>query len=72
MQPGAQHSSLPARLAVYFTLRFASEVIGRLGPNGTAVVMRLSAFILLCLGVQIVWDGLHDLILNLVREIHPS
>lgn len=61
-----------AGVAVYFTLRFASEVIGRLGPNGTAVVMRLSAFILLCLGVQIVWDGLHDLILNLVQEIHQS
>lgn len=61
-----------AGIAVYFTLRFASEVIGRLGPNGTAVVMRLSAFILLCLGVQIVWDGLHDLILNLAREIESS
>jgi len=58
-----------ATIAVYFVLRFASEVIGRLGPNGTAVVMRLSAFLLLCLGVQIIWDGVHDLIMNLVQEI---
>lgn len=58
-----------AAVAVYFVLRFASEVIGRLGPNGTAVVMRLSAFLLLCLGVQIIWDGAHDLIMNLVQEI---
>lgn len=61
-----------AAVAVYFVLRFAGEVIGRLGPNGTAVVMRLSAFLLLCLGVQIVWDGVHDLIVNLAREIQHS
>lgn len=58
-----------AGIAVYFVLRFAGEVIGRLGPNGTAVVMRLSAFLLLCLGVQIIWDGVHDLIINLALEI---
>jgi len=33
------------------------------------VVMRLSAFLLLCLGVQIIWDGVHDLIINLALEI---
>lgn len=61
-----------AGVAVYFVLRFAGEVIGRLGPNGTAVVMRLSAFLLLCLGVQIVWDGAHDLIMSLAQEIKSS
>jgi multiple antibiotic resistance protein len=59
-----------AGIAVYFVLRFASEVIGRLGPNGTAVVMRLSAFLLLCLGVQIIWIGAHELIMDLAREIN--
>ena len=34
----------------------------------TAVLMRLSAVILLCLGVQIVWDGVHELLLGLMRE----
>src|SRR5690554_2276697 len=61
-----------AGIAVYFVLRFAGEVIGPLGPNGTAVVMRLSAFLLLCLGVQIIWDGAHDLIVNLAQEIKRS
>lgn len=61
-----------AGVAVYFVLRFASQVIGRLGPNGTAVVMRMSAFLLLCLGVQIIWDGVHDLILNLARDIENA
>ncbi len=33
-----------------------------LGTNGTAVVMRLMAFILLCIGVQIVWNGADALV----------
>lgn len=57
-----------ASLVVYFCLRFAAQFLHKLGPNGTAVLMRLSAFILLCLGVQIVWDGTHELLLGLLRE----
>ena len=69
---GALLGLLVAGVAVYFVLRFAGEVIRRLGPNGTAVVMRLSAFLLLCLGVQIIWEGAHDLIMNLAQEIKRS
>jgi multiple antibiotic resistance protein len=64
--------SLPAiavaALVVYLCLRFAAQFLHKLGSNGTAVLMRLSAFILLCLGVQIVWDGVHELLLSLMRE----
>jgi|SRR5690606_13848872 multiple antibiotic resistance protein len=64
--------SLPAiavaSLVVYLCLRFAAQFLHKLGSNGTAVLMRLSAFILLCLGVQIVWDGAHELLLGLMRE----
>lgn len=57
-----------ACVVVYLCLRFASQFLYRLGNNGTAVVMRLSAFILLCLGVQIVWDGVYELSLHLLVE----
>lgn len=57
-----------ASLVVYFCLRFAAQFLHKLGSNGTAVLMRLSAFILLCLGVQIVWDGVHELLLGLLRD----
>jgi multiple antibiotic resistance protein len=45
-------------LAVYLSYRFASRVIGALGETGTNVFLRLSAFILLCVGVAIVWSGI--------------
>ncbi|HEY1721151.1 MAG TPA: MarC family protein [Magnetospirillaceae bacterium] len=43
--------------AIYICFRYATRVIGFLGPEGSDVVTRLSAFILMCLGVQILWNG---------------
>jgi multiple antibiotic resistance protein len=50
-------------LSVYLCYRYADRITKRLGPVGTGVVVRLSAFILLCIGVQICWNGLHTLII---------
>lgn len=65
---GAIPGLAAAAFIVYLSLRFASQFLHRLGRNGIAVLMRLSAFILLCLGVQIVWDGASQLLLNLLVE----
>jgi multiple antibiotic resistance protein len=43
---------------VYLCYRFAPRVARRLGAAGTAVVLRLSAFILLSVGVKILCDGI--------------
>jgi multiple antibiotic resistance protein len=48
-------------LSVYLCDRYAAQILRRLGAVGTSVVMRLSAFILLCIGVQILWNGVHAL-----------
>ncbi len=44
-------------LSIYVCFAYADALSRRLGPRGLAVVMRLSAFILLCIGVQIMWNG---------------
>jgi multiple antibiotic resistance protein len=44
-------------VSVYLCYRFAEDIVGRLGVGGTNVVVRLSAFILLCIGLQIIWTG---------------
>jgi multiple antibiotic resistance protein len=49
-------------VAVYLSYRFASRLIARLGENGTNVFLRLSAFIMLCVGVAILWSGVLGLI----------
>ncbi len=47
---------------VFVCYRFADSIFQRLGTVGTNVVTKLSAFILLTVGVEIVWDGLEELI----------
>lgn len=47
---------------VFVFLRFAERLLRPLGRNGTLVFLRLSAFVLLCVGVQIMWDGLAELL----------
>ena len=50
-------------LTVYVCYRFATWTIALLGSNGTNVVVRLSAFILLCIGIQVLWTGYSTLVL---------
>jgi multiple antibiotic resistance protein len=45
-------------VSTYFCFAFAERLQRTLGATGLAVVMRLSAFILLCIGVQIMWNGI--------------
>lgn len=42
---------------IYVCYRYAGGVVAVLGERGTNVVMRLSAFILFCIGIQIIWNG---------------
>jgi multiple antibiotic resistance protein len=46
---------------LYLAFRYGDRLLRLIGKAGAAVFLRLSAFILLCLGVQIVWDGFSEL-----------
>jgi multiple antibiotic resistance protein len=55
---GAAIAGLVAITAtIYVCYRFAEGAIGRLGKHVTNVLVRLSAFILFCIGIEIIWDG---------------
>jgi multiple antibiotic resistance protein len=58
---GLSASALVVCLLVWICYRSADLVVDRLGANGTRVVSRLVAFLLLCIGTQIMLNGLHDL-----------
>jgi multiple antibiotic resistance protein len=47
---------------VWLSFRFAAQLIRFLGTTGTLVMLRLSAFILMCVGVQIVTNGILDIV----------
>jgi multiple antibiotic resistance protein len=48
-------------VTIYICYRFAEPTIAALGKHGTNAVVRLSAFLLLCIGIQIVWTGFSEL-----------
>ena len=52
-------------VSIYLCVRFAGHMERLLGPSGTQVAMRLFAFAIFCIGVQILWLGLSDLLNSL-------
>jgi multiple antibiotic resistance protein len=47
-------------LAIYLSYRYADKLEHLLGSTGTSVLIRLSAFIVLCIGIQIMFNGLES------------
>jgi multiple antibiotic resistance protein len=43
---------------IFLCYRFSENLQRLLGPTGTSILIRLSAFILVCIGIQIVFNGL--------------
>ena len=62
---GGLVASLLLGLLVAVTFRYSSTLLRRLGDTGQVVFMRLMAFILLCVGVEIVWAGVRALLAGL-------
>ena len=54
-------------LSIYLCYRFAEGIARVLGQTGTSVFLRLSAFIALCIGVQITWNGVSTLLKALLK-----
>lgn len=51
-----------AALTIYFAYHYAGYLMRNLKENGRMVIMKLSAFITLCIGLTIVWKGVQGLI----------
>ena len=49
-------------ISIYLSYRFAQGIARALGEAAMNVILRLSSFILVCIGVQIVWNGVTALL----------
>ena len=54
---GAFGGLLAIALSIYLAYRFAENIARLLGATGLEVLVRLSAFILMCIGIEIIWNG---------------
>ena len=49
-------------LLVYGLYRNSARLAGWIGATGTTIVVRLSAFLLFCIGIQVLWNGAAELL----------
>jgi multiple antibiotic resistance protein len=54
--------SILIALSIYLSYRFAERIERTLGDSAMNVIIRLSSFILVCIGVQILWNGISSLL----------
>lgn len=56
-------------ITIYFCFAYSHWVQTALGHAGADVALRLSAFILFCLGIQIIWAGASELLPDALNSI---
>jgi multiple antibiotic resistance protein len=56
-------------VGVYFCYAYAPRIAQRISPSTAHGILRVIAFLLLCIGVQIAWNGLVPLLQSV---IHPA
>jgi multiple antibiotic resistance protein len=53
--------------SIYLSYRFAERIERTVGASAMEVIIRISSFILVCIGVQILWNGLSALLRTVIR-----
>ena len=54
-------------VSIYLSYRFAERIGRTLGDSAMDVIIRLSSFILVCIGVQILWNGVSALLRTVIH-----
>jgi multiple antibiotic resistance protein len=52
-------------LLIYWFYAGSSRLAKAVGPTGTSIIARLSAFLLFCIGIQVLWTGFAELLTTL-------
>ena len=58
--------------AIFLCYRYADRLVARLGSTGTHILMRLTAFIMLAIGTQIIWNGVRAMLATVLQPAGGS
>jgi multiple antibiotic resistance protein len=56
--------------SIFLCYGFADRLAAAVGESGMSIILRLSSFLLVCIGVQIMWNGLSALLRALPAAAH--
>ena len=59
-------------VTIYLCYGFANRLATVMGPTGMNVIVKLSSFLVVCIGVQIVWNGASQLLGSLPQFASPA
>lgn len=62
--------SLIVSITVFLCYGSAERIARLVGPTGMSVILRLSSFLLVCIGVQILWNGASVLLASVPLHAH--
>ena len=62
--------SLLISISIFLCYGFADRLARALGKTGMTVIMQLSSFLLVCIGVQIFWNGASALLGSVLEKAH--
>jgi multiple antibiotic resistance protein len=63
-------ASLLVAVSIFLCYGFADRLAALIGESGMSIVLRLSSFLLVCIGVQIFWNGASALLRSLPASGH--
>jgi multiple antibiotic resistance protein len=55
-------TALSLALLIYLLYRNSARIADFIGATGTTIIVRLSAFLLFCIGIQVFWNGAAELL----------
>ena len=62
--------ALVVAVSIYLCYGFADRLAAVVGQSGMSIILRLSSFLLLCIGVQIMWNGVSALMHSFIAAAH--
>lgn len=57
-------------VSIYICYGFADRLAAAIGESGMGIILRLSSFLLVCIGVQIMWNGVSALVHTFASATH--
>ena len=57
-------------VSIYVCYGFADRLAAAVGESGMGIILRLSSFLLVCIGVQIMWNGVSALVRTFAGAAH--
>ena len=64
---GISLAAVVLSLTVYLSYRYAPKITERISAQTAHGILRIVAFVLLCIGVQITWNGVEALLKTVVK-----